>query len=140
MEEIFLALQEKIATEVIELTLVDMDWGQLETEEETYPVTFPCCLIDVPETEYKKTGISQQPGVTTVRVKVAVDMLHDTHNTSETAQSAISRLAVAKSVHEAINLFTSEGFSKLIRARTRRYNLPGAIKVTEFEYETGVFE
>ena len=45
MEDIFLAIQERIALKMPELSLVDEDYGQLVTEEDTYPVTFPCVLI-----------------------------------------------------------------------------------------------
>lgn len=47
MEEIFIAIMERIAQKMPELSYIDEDYGQLETgaEEEHYPVTFPCVLI-----------------------------------------------------------------------------------------------
>ena len=47
MEEIFIAIMERIAEKMPELSYIDEDYGQLEmgAEEDQYPVTFPCVLI-----------------------------------------------------------------------------------------------
>jgi len=140
MDEIFLALLQKIADEVQELREVDMDWGQLETQEETYPIDFPCCLIDISNVAWEQTGVPFQTGLATVKLKIAVNMLDDTHFSGGKFQNAVNRLAVVKSVHNTVNLFRDEGFSKLVRSNTRRYNMPGGIKVTELEYETAISE
>ena len=44
MEEIFIAIMERIAGKMPELSYIDEDYGQLEAgaEEDSYPVTFPC--------------------------------------------------------------------------------------------------
>ena len=44
MEEIFIAIMERIAEKIPELSYIDEDYGQLEAgaEEDHYPVTFPC--------------------------------------------------------------------------------------------------
>ena len=43
MEEIFIAIMERIAEKMPELSYIDEDYGQLEAgaEEDHYPVTFP---------------------------------------------------------------------------------------------------
>lgn len=56
MEEIFIAIQERIALQMPELSLVDEDYGQLVTEEDTYPVTFPCVLISTIDTDWTDIG------------------------------------------------------------------------------------
>lgn len=43
MEELFIKILQLITEEMPELSLVDEDYGQLETEEDTYPVTFLVC-------------------------------------------------------------------------------------------------
>ena len=47
MEHLFNTIQTAIAEGMPDLTLVDEDYGQLQTEEDTYPVTFPCVLIGI---------------------------------------------------------------------------------------------
>jgi len=136
MDEIFLLIQARLADQVKVLTIIDMDWGQLETQEETYPVTFPCALIDIPDVVWEKTGVTKQPGTVTVRVKVAINMLDDTHFSSGTVNDAVARLQVARDSDNALKLYLAGSFTQLDRTHTRQYNLPGAIKVVETEYET----
>lgn len=49
MEKLFNILQRVIAEGMPELRLTDEDYGQLEMQEDRYPVTFPCVLLAVPE-------------------------------------------------------------------------------------------
>ncbi len=53
MEEIFIAIMERIAGMMPELSCIDEDYGQLEAgaEEDHYPVTFPCVLIGNTESD-----------------------------------------------------------------------------------------
>ena len=45
MDELLLKIMQHIDAAMPELSLVDEDYGQLETQEDTYPVTFPCVLV-----------------------------------------------------------------------------------------------
>ena len=56
MEEIFTSILNLISREIPELSLVDEDYGQLETAEDTYPVTFPCALIGNMEADWGRSG------------------------------------------------------------------------------------
>ena len=40
MEELFNLIQTAVADGMLELTLVDEDYGQLQTDEDTYPVSY----------------------------------------------------------------------------------------------------
>lgn len=51
MEQLFNEIQRVAAEGMPQLLLVDEDYGQLETAEETYPVTFPCVLINIRDIE-----------------------------------------------------------------------------------------
>ena len=63
MEEIFTSILNLISREMPELSLVDEDYGQLETAEDTYPVTFPCALIGNMEADWDEVGMGVQKGV-----------------------------------------------------------------------------
>ena len=40
------------------LSSIDEDYGQLETTEDTYPVTFPCVLVGNSEIDWQNLGNS----------------------------------------------------------------------------------
>ena len=62
MEEIFIAIMERIAEKIPELSYIDEDYGQLEAgaEEDHYPVTFPCVLIGNAESDWNDLGYGVQ--------------------------------------------------------------------------------
>ncbi|MEA4949709.1 MAG: hypothetical protein VB068_08690, partial [Petrimonas sp.] len=68
MELLFLSLQKQLADNMPEIALIDEDYGQLtlNSEEDTYPVTFPCILIGIRGAQDWKNlaGKSQKGDVT----------------------------------------------------------------------------
>ena len=62
MEEIFIAIMERIAEKMPELSYIDEDYGQLEAgaEEDHYPVTFPCVLVGNAESDWNDLGYGVQ--------------------------------------------------------------------------------
>jgi hypothetical protein len=137
MESLFNDIQNRIAGNLPQLSLIDEDYGQLEaieTAEDTYPVTFPCVLINIPETEWSNLGGGSQRGNTTVIIRLAIDCYDDTHYGSGTEQKAAERLQLAQSVHRLAQGFKPTGASPLIRRSSRFYSRPHAIKVYEMSY------
>ena len=61
MEELFNLIQTAVADGMLELTLVDEDYGQLQTDEDTYPVTFPCVLISVDKVDWETITSVERP-------------------------------------------------------------------------------
>lgn len=113
METLFLSIQKHLADSIPELAVVDEDYGQLNTEEDTYPVTFPCALVQVEEIDWQDIGGGKQKGTATIRVKLAVDCYDDTHYTSGTAQKAYERMRMFGRVHETLNMFSCIRISKI---------------------------
>jgi hypothetical protein len=137
METLFNDIQRRIAENIEGLSLIDEDYGQLEaieTEEDTYPVTFPCVLISVPEVIWTNLGGGSQRGDCSVVVRLAIDCYDDTHYGSSTEEKAIERLVFAKSIHRKLQGFKSGDCSPLIRKKTHDYSRPHAIKVYETLY------
>ena len=85
MEELFNLIQTAVADGMLELTLVDEDYGQLQTDEDTYPVTFPCVLISVDKVDWETVTDDYQRGTAQITVKLCIDCFDDTHYTSGTA-------------------------------------------------------
>jgi hypothetical protein len=138
METLFNDIQKRIADNFPQLSLIDEDYGQLEaieTEEDTYPVTFPCVLISFPEVIWKQLGGPSQQGDATISVRLAIDCYDDTHYGSTTESKATDRNAFATSIHRKLQCFKSGNNSPLIRKKTNYYSRPHAIKVYEMMYQ-----
>lgn len=137
MEEIFIAIMERIAQKMPELSYIDEDYGQLETEaeEEHYPVTFPCVLIGNTESDWEDFGYGVQKSMSLVTVRLAVDCYDDTHYTSGTYDKVRERQMKAKELYKALQGFQcTEDCTPLVRVKNRDYSLPGNIKVYETVY------
>ncbi len=147
MEELFIKLQEWIATNMPELSLVDEDYGQLENltdeNEDMYPVTFPCVLINTPSIDWNSQSEDNlsQSGLANITVRLAIDCYDDTHFTSGTASKIAGRLALFSRLHKLVATFDApENDFYPERKATRIYSLPKGIKVYENTYNIPVLE
>lgn len=132
MEDIFLAIQELIALQMPELSLVDEDYGQLMTEEETYPVTFPCVLISTIDTNWTDISIGVQKGDCNITVKLVIDCYDDTHYASGTADKIRERLQMNNRLYTLLQGFrNAKEMSPLKRVKSTDYALPGGKKAYE---------
>jgi hypothetical protein len=141
MEEIFIAIMERIAAQMPELSLVDEDYGQLETGEDTYPVTFPCVLIGNADSTWNDIGMGAQNSETFITVRLAIDCYDDTHYSSGTYGRVRERQMMAKKLYKALQEFEcGECTTPLVRVKSKDYSLPGAIKVYETTYQFTLYD
>lgn len=142
MEELLLKMLRHIKEEMPELSYIDEDTGQLETNEDTYPVTFPCVLIGNTEIDWKDLSYSgAQKGDGSIVVRLAIDCYDDTHIGSTQEDSIIERQQFAKRIFRALQCEQlCEGVSPLSRIKSRDYTLPGNIKVYEQMYQFDIHE
>lgn len=136
-ELIFIAIMERIAEKIPELSYIDEDYGQLEAgaEEEHYPVTFPCVLIGNAESDWNDLGYGVQKSESLITIRLAIDCYDDTHYTSGTYDKVRERQLKAKELYKALQEFQcTEETSPLVRVKSRDYSLPGNIKVYETVY------
>ena len=141
MENLFNGIQTHIATNMPKLSLVDENYGQLQTKEDTYPVTFPCVLIDTPQTEWENLSAGAQRGKCRLTVQLAIDCYEDTHYGSGTEGKIAQRQKMANKLHSLLHLLRMQNVcGPMIRKTSRGYSLPGGIKVYEIVYEMMVFE
>lgn len=132
MDEIFISIMERLAEKTPQLSLIDEDYGQLETEQDTYPVTFPCALISNPESEWQDFKQSAQRADSSITVRVAIDCYDDTHYSSETYGRIRERCSLVHDVIAALRDFIPNEFAgRMRRTRSTSYTLPGGIKVYE---------
>lgn len=145
MEQLILLLLRHIANQFPNLSFVAEDCGQLETQEDTYPVTFPCVLIGNTDTDWQDLdeGGNSQRGTATISVRLAIDCYDDVHVGSMQEASIAERLQTAKDIHKAvqgIEFDECENIWPLSRIKSRDYTLPGNIKVYETLYRFTVME
>lgn len=142
MEELFNELQRRIAEGMPGLSLTDEDYGQLEAlqaEEDAYPVTFPCVLIGMPETDWENLDANIQKGTCTITVRLAMDCYDDTHYGSTTEGRAADRARTATRLHRLLQGWRPAGMlGALTRKKSMAYSRPGGIKVYETRYEAVV--
>ena len=136
MEEIITSILNLINREMPELSLVDEDYGQLETVEDTYPVTFPCALIGNMEADWEDIGLGVQKGIVTFTARLAIDCYNDTHIGSGTTEKVAERLHLANRLYTTLQDTTHcDNMGTLYRIKSRSYSLPGMIKVYEYVFQ-----
>lgn len=136
MEQIFISILELISREMPELSLVDEDYGQLETDEDTYPVTFPCALVGNMEAEWDDIGMGTQKGIVTLTARLVIDCYDDTHIGSTTTEKAAERLHMANRLYAVLqDSLHSQEMGPMYRTKSRCYSLPGMIKVYEYVFQ-----
>lgn len=133
MEELFIKMLEQIRNKMPGLSLIDEDYGQLETQEDTYPVTFPCVLFGNLEADWNDIGLGKQMGTVTMSARLAIDCYDDTHAGSGTETFIAERLKMANKLYTAIQGYQPlDIMGEMYRTKTRFYSLPGGIKVYEY--------
>lgn len=163
MEILFLSLQRQLANNMPEIALIDEDYGQLnlQSEEDTYPVTFPCILLSFREVQdWKNLAGASQRGEVTIDVKLAIDCYDDTHHVQGMnqelsaffASKAVERMKLSKKAHKLLQNFAGKilpdgddepmdkFFSPLKRSSTIFYTMPRGIKVYEQSYKTTLMD
>lgn len=146
MESLISELISLIASAMPSLALVDEDYGQLENiddsddDRQMYPISFPCVLIDAPETEWSNLAPGVQKGVCTVRLRLCIDCYDDTHYGSDTTGRITERDAMRHELHAVIQNFRPADDGALVRTASRFYTFNHGIKVYEMSYKTTVSE
>ena len=135
MEEILIAVLNRIEEKVAGLSLIDEDCGQidlLDSEQDCYPVTFPCVLAGITGVEWTDIGLGVQKGDAQMTVKLAIDCYDDTHIGSGTTEKICERQQVSNEVYRALHGFrVNKYMSPILRVKSRDYTLPGNVKVYE---------
>ena len=136
MESVKLALMKRIEEAMPEVR-IDEDYGQLESQEDQYPVVFPCVLVGMGDTEWlpmaNRPGIQQ--GKTSVTLKLAIDCYDDTSFTSGTYGKVRERRQMDLKLYKTLQRFKSARCATpLVRVKSRDYALPGYVKVFETTY------
>jgi hypothetical protein len=136
MEEILIAILNRIQEKVAGLSLIDEDTGQIDLldseQQDTYPVTFPCVLVGNTDINWTDIGLGVQKGEVQMTLKLAIDCYDDTHIGSGTTDKIQIRQQLSTDVYKSLQGFRHGRYmSAMVRVKSRDYTLPGNVKVYE---------
>jgi len=134
MEQLILKMMELLSQSIQELSMIDEDYGQLDLQspEDTYPVTFPCIVIGGGQASWETLGSLDQRGQMSVTVRLAIDCYDDTHYGSTTESKIEERLQLAHRVFTSLQgKKLVSGQSRFNRSTSRDYALYKGIKCYE---------
>lgn len=120
MEEILNVILDKLTTDVPELRWIDVNLGQMETENP--PVDYPCALVDVTDISYTTAGMRRQVG----EARIEIELYFIVRSPSNTAapekmrKQAFGHFDTAKKVYKTLEGVSGEAFGGLNRVQVRR--------------------
>lgn len=139
---LFIALQERITTEVPEVKWIDFDFGQLEV----YPdglkpaVLFPCVLVDFTGFQWQEASKGTQQGEGMVIVRVAHAPYTNSNQLTPAPQKekALNCFEIERKVHIALHGWGDGNFARLLRRSTDTEKREDTIRVRVMQYATSV--
>lgn len=159
MERLILSIEKQLKAQVTALQTIDEDYGQLQTEEDTYPVLFPCALIMVESIDWQTMGSQRQIGNAIVQITIAVDSYDDTHEGSGTNEKMVANNLVVRDCNKALTGFAGkiievdreydegeakeyvdDNFTRLTRIRQSSKIIEMGIKAHVLEYAVTVYD
>jgi len=139
MDILYAALEKRLNEEVPELRWLDWDFGQLSTPKP--PVSWPCCLIDIPSAQYSNEGKLIQLGNTVITLRFGFKVYERaTGLTNQPYKTqALEHLSILKKVQKALQGWDAEHFSALNRTSYARVKV---IKHREYliTYESTIYD
>lgn len=140
MDVLYQKIMERLDANVPELRWIDLDQGQLETPEDSYPVQFPCCLIDFTNIIWQNVGRQLQAGDVTISLRVGFDIYEDTNNLSPevSRNNGLLKLRLLNKIHHYIQGFGGEHFNRLNRIGTFQEKREDGLKVYNLVYITNM--
>lgn len=117
MIDLFSEIQDRLASEVPELLFIDLDTQQVERQDDSYSVQFPCVLINF-NAAWK--GSDVQTGTVNIQFRVYFQITEDTHHNSPNKSDAFLHLELMNKIHSKLQNFKGSSFSKLVRIETDR--------------------
>lgn len=140
IEKLYLDVSQRLGDLIEELRWIELEAGQLEIPEESYPVQFPCALIDFPTMECQDETLGNQQAIIMLQIRIGIDLYEDLqmidgNRTSDTG-TAVKRLSLITAVHAALQLFETEYSTPLTRAGVTIERRDDGIKVFSLLYGT----
>lgn len=147
MEQILTAIIQRLEANAVALGLsyIDEEYGQVDMLDEegrdSYPVTFPCVLVDCAGETWRQIGIYNQTGTANVNLNVYMDCYDDTHANSGTIEKVEERKALVRSITELLQGWKplADG-GVMVRQSTQTSTINHGIKLYQVSFSLPVNE
>lgn len=135
----YLKVQQRLLAEVPEL-YVDQDLGQLDHYDIRPAVAFPCALIDVDDFNFTDNSSYTQQGLGMLKIRLAVAAYSPSNNLApnEVKLKALGYYEIEQKVQKALHGWKDEGFSKLLRRKSKTELRNDNIRVRQIAYATSI--
>lgn len=125
------------------LQWIDIEQGQLDDPEQSYPLNFPAAFIDI-NVAYENASNKQQVGTATINVRVAMDVPENLNNINADASfnAGIARYTLLSDIWNALENFhlPTEYFTRLTRTRSTREVRPDRLHVVNISFDCNIWE
>jgi hypothetical protein len=134
---LFLKVMDRLKTAVPELRYIDQDLGQLENYGDRPPVAWPCALLEVDEFDFSDVGSHNTQtcdGFLIVRLAVPAYSNSSNITPKNVTLKGLEYYALEQKIHEALHGWRADGFSKLLRRKSKLEQRNDAIRVRVIPY------
>lgn len=137
IEKLYLDVSDRLSC-LSEIVWVELEAGQLEIPEESYPVQFPCVLIDFPDNQYENELEGNQQAILTIQLRLAIDLYEDLHMSdgrhTPDAGTAVKRLSLISRVHRLLHGWDTPYTTHLMRVGITAERRDDGLKVFSLLY------
>jgi len=137
--KIFLAIQSRINDKVTGLSLVDQDFGQLDSEDLLPGLTWPCLLIDMEDTSFSPLSDKAQIGECTILLRLAFGQVVEEDPEEEYSDMATAQYNLEHNIHLALQGYGTTDFGPLMRSSAATEKRDDGVRVRWLRY-TAAFE
>ncbi len=136
MKDLYLALVERLKTQVSELVTIDLFNNQFQNMMENQVIFFPCVLIEFEQIDFKNRTENIQEADVRLKFHLAQNIIGlDTYEGSENITNALAIFDLKDKVNQALMTFTEANTSDFRRVRERLDAQYTNVYVMELSYE-----
>ncbi len=152
MDILYQSIVSRLQSKIAGPLWIDLEAGQIDMLDESYPVQFPAIFIDLANCQWNNLGQGHQQGEITIGIRLALDIYADFHAGSPTLADAAQQLKLLNEVHAALHTFgghvLSDGnggfedthFGKLMRTGFNTERRADGLRVFNMTYTTAIYD
>ncbi len=132
------ALANRLKSSMPSLQFIDLQKGQMEREDSSYPLPFPAVLIEFLPVQWGSSG-DPQMGNTLIRIHAYDDHLGDTFEGGEQEYDSVKDLNLIDELFHAMQGFATESMSPLNRAEDQ-VSFDGRYVKIRIDFECNLYQ